>query len=127
MTGSAYRAALRFGMTKQQYMHLTPRDVEMFLDEKMKQEKDAADHINYTAWLNGLYVLRAVAAVMSKKSKYPKQPLTGDDSISMPDVIVATDEMSDEDKEATRQIFLGNLLEMQNNFNRTHKSMADTG
>ena len=45
----------------------------------------------------------------------------------MPDVIVVTEDMSEEDKEATRQIFLGNLMEMQNNFNRTHKTTADTG
>ena len=121
MLGNAYRAALRYGMTKHEYMHSTPHDVDLFLQVKSDEEKQKGEIMNYTAWLNGLYVARAVASVMSKKSKYPKKPISDKDS-EFVDSIVVTEDMSEEAKEQTRQLFLGNLLEMQNDFNRTHKT-----
>ena len=126
MLGDAYKAALRYGMTKHEYMHSTPHDVDLFLQVKSDDEKQKADIMNYTAWLNGLYVVRAVASVMSKKSKYPKRPISDKDS-EFVDSIVVTEDMSEEAKEQTRQLFLGNLLEMQNDFNRTHKTQNETG
>ena len=121
MLGDAYKAALRYGMTKHEYMHSTPHDVDLFLQVKSDEEKQKGEIMNYTAWLNGLYVARAVASVMSKKSKYPKKPISDKDS-EFVDSIVVTEDMSEEAKEHTRQLLLGNLLEMQNDFNRTHKT-----
>lgn len=126
MLGDAYKAALRYGMTKREYMHSTPHDVDLFLQVKSDDEKQKGEIMNYTAWLNGLYVARAVASVMSKKSKYPKKPISDKDS-EFVDSIVVTEDMSEEAKEQTRQLFLGNLLEMQNDFNRTHKTQNETG
>lgn len=126
MLNDAYRAALHYGMTKHEYMHSTPNDVDIFLQVKSDDERRSGDLVNYEAWLHGVYVARAVASVMSKKSKYPKKPISDKDNVQ-PDSIVATEDMSEEEKEQARKIFLGNLLEMQSDFNRTHKNETGGG
>lgn len=126
MLNDAYRAALHYGMTKHEYMHSTPNDVDIFLQVKSDDERRSGDLVNYEAWLHGVYVARAVASVMSKKSKYPKKPISDKDNVQ-PDSIVATEDMSEEEKEQARKIFLGNLLEMQSDFNRTHKNKTGGG
>lgn len=106
-------------MSKKEFFHSTPSDIYLFLEEKNKDREDSlkreSEVINYTAWLHGLYVANAVASVMSKRSKYPKHPLDGEDN-SYKDEIVAREDMSDEEKAYLTEIFFSNLTEMQNNF-----------
>ena len=105
-------------MSKHDFFHSTPHDIEIFLDGIEKSHKTEAKKIEYVAWLNGFYVkLAVVAALNGKKSKYPSQPL-GEDSNNNKNSghIVATEDMSEEEKERTRQLFLNNLLEMQKSF-----------
>ena len=39
------------------------------------ESKRMAEERNATAWLNGLYIQNAVAAIFSNKTHYPKEPI----------------------------------------------------
>lgn len=110
-------------MTKHDFFHGTPHDVEVFLtsyDRKAKAEADAKfEQMKYTSWLNGLYVRLAVGSCLSKKCKYPKQPYGESEA---KDVIVATEEMSEEEKAEATTLFFNNLFEMQTNFEKYNKT-----
>lgn len=117
-------------MTKQQYFHSTPNDVYMVLDAKRQEiEADAktrAEIIQYQAWLNGVYVRSAVASVLSKKAKYPKNPIERKGDKIETDEIVATEDMPEAEKQRARELFIQNLFELQTEFEKTHKQ-AQTG
>lgn len=115
--------AIRFGMSKREYFHSTPYDVDIFIEEKSKERKEHYERedllIDYTAWLHGVYVSRAVAAVLNgRKSPYPKQPLGQKDK----NRIVATEDMTDAEKDEITSMFFGNLQEMQKSFEHSHKA-----
>lgn len=93
------------------------------LDGMANQKKADTKKDEYLAWLNGYYVQLAVAAVLNgNKSRYPLQPL-GEEATNNPNSghIVATDAMSEEEKERTRKLFLANLQEMQRKFEGRRK------
>ena len=111
-------------MTKHDYFHSTPADVDLFIDEKSKERKEQSELHDYLAWLNGVYVMKAVAAVLNgRKSRYPKEPL----SQSKSDVIVATEDMSEEQKAVLTDQLFANLEEMQHQFELTHTTQTGDG
>lgn len=116
MLDDIYKAAIRFGMSKYEYFHSTPNDVQLYIDVMAKKEKERRemeiDLLDYRAWLHGLYVARAVASVMSKHARYPKEPLSKESS----GYVTATEDMPEEKKEELRQMFLGSLFDMQSKF-----------
>lgn len=103
-------------MTKHEFLHSTPRDIQIFLDSARKDDELRAKREDYIAWQTGAYIRFAVASVLNgKKNKYPKRPFS-EQNKEHSESIVATEEMSEEEKERTRQLFLGNLKEMQRSF-----------
>lgn len=128
MLGDIYRAALRFGMTKRDYFNSTPNDVNFFIEEKTEELKSKLkrenDMVDYVAWLHGAYVARAVGSVLSKKGKYPKEPLSQTGTINSKQHIHVTEDMSDSEKAQVTDIFFGNLIEMQQQFERTRVTTA---
>ncbi|MDU6263707.1 MAG: hypothetical protein E6600_04300 [Anaerocolumna aminovalerica] len=49
---------------------------EKAYSENRKQEQhENLEYLNVGAWLNGLYVTRAIAACFSKNDKYPENPI----------------------------------------------------
>lgn len=104
-------------MSKHDFFHGTPHDIEVFInqyDKRVRAEIDAEfERMKYNAWLNGLYVRSAVASCLSRKAKYPKEPYTEKDTN---EVIVATEDMSDEVKAELTTKFFDNLFEMQRKF-----------
>ena len=105
-------------MTKREFFHSTPKEIEIFLDGKVKQRKTEAKTSEYIAWIHGYYVKLAVlSALNGRKAKYPARPLSEENQDNgNSGYIVATEAMSEEDKERTRQLFLENLQEMQRSF-----------
>ena len=126
MLNEVFRMAVRFGMSKGEYFHSTPGDIDLFIEEKTKKIHDEAkrenDLLDYQAWLHGVYVARAVSSVLNgKKSKYPTQPL----SVKDKNRIVCTEDMPEEEKySATMQLF-ANLEEMQKSFEMNNKKEED--
>lgn len=107
------------GLSKRDFFHYTPREIEIFLEGIASQKKVEAKKSEYVAWVHGYYVKLAVlAALNGRKSRYPQQPLGEDNNqnIGNSGYIVATEAMCEEDKERTRTLFLENLQEMQRNF-----------
>lgn len=98
-------------MTKQQYMHSTPKDVRMHIEiytEKLKYESQV---VEYSAWLNGLYVLRAIGNAFSKKSKYPKKPFLHDSEEEQEEQLIFDDtkEYTEEEMAEQREKLMANL------------------
>lgn len=52
---------------------MTPKIMHKYAKEHEKEMQRQADLLDYSAWLNGLYVLRAIDAVIDNKSKYPEE------------------------------------------------------
>lgn len=59
---------------------MTPKVVNIFQKEHEEKQQEEYDKADYISWLNGLYVLRAIDAAMSKNGKYPEEPLRISDS-----------------------------------------------
>lgn len=121
MLNDILKAAITYGMGIDEYFHSTPRDIYMFLEIKRKereQENEFRDkERRYVAWMNGIYVMRAISAVIhGNKSKYPDNPIMDDERNTK---YVATEDMSEEEKNKLRGMFLNNLLHMQDDFNRS--------
>ena len=65
---------LSIGISYELFWTLNPKKLQPFFEaEKIKQEQKYKD-INYTAWLNGMYVASAISACFSKNTKYPEKP-----------------------------------------------------
>lgn len=122
-----YRAAISHGMTKNAFFHSTPNDVMIYIEESDKRLKMDAEiaskRMQYSSWLTGLYVRRAVASVMSKRSRYPKTPFGEQDKES----IECTENMSEEEKNTALKAFLDNLQEMQRDFERSKQQNTGEG
>lgn len=52
---------------------MTPKIMHIYAKEREKEMQRQADLLDYSAWLNGLYVLRAIGAVIDNKRKYPEE------------------------------------------------------
>lgn len=114
-------------MSKHDFMHGTPHDVELFIDfydKRVRSEAEASfERMKYAAWLNGLYVRIAVGSVLSKRGKYPKEPY--DSKNEQNEHIVAREDMSEEEKERLTGMFFDNLIEMQNSFNEAKEEAGE--
>lgn len=70
--------ALSIGVDYSTFWTLNPKKLESFITAfKQKTEfefKKKKEEINFSAWLSGVYFGEAVSALLSKKSKYPKEP-----------------------------------------------------
>jgi len=114
MLGRLYKAAISRGMSKHDYFHSTPNDIEIFIreyDSRKKSEiKIKTEEIEYSAWLNGLYVRLAVSSVLNgKKVKYPKKPLEKNE----PQInIEVTEDMTENEKDKIREQFAENMREL---------------
>ena len=69
-------------MQYRDFWSLNPRRLEAFVKAYRQRMELQAKLDNQNAWLHGQYVAYAVAACLSKKAKYPKQPFAfaGEDS-----------------------------------------------
>lgn len=109
-------------MTKREFMRSTPNDVYLFLEQNQKrieaEQKQRAELIDHQAWLTGAYVQRAVASVMSKRAKYPKEPFTQ----KKPSKMVAHEHMTAEEKQTMIDQLFSNLDEMKGKFEASHVS-----
>lgn len=71
--------SLGIGVPYELFGKLNPRRIMPFekaYSENRKQEQhENLEYLNVGAWLNGLYVTRAIAACFSKNDKYPENPI----------------------------------------------------
>jgi hypothetical protein len=62
------------GISYELFPSLNPKMIEPFMKAHNMKEEEEYKQINYTAWLNGMYVASAISACFSKNSKYPEKP-----------------------------------------------------
>lgn len=71
--------ALGIGVNYNVFWQLTPRKLEPFIAAyRQKNEfeiESFREKANYTAWLQGLYVARAIAVNLSKNTQYFNEPI----------------------------------------------------
>lgn len=66
--------AIRMGISYQEFMSMIPKVFHKYREEYRKKQQEEADMINYSAWLNGLYISHAIEAAFSKNGKYLSKP-----------------------------------------------------
>ncbi len=75
----------------------------MMIELYVERQKFEGKKIEYAAWLNGLYVMRAIGSAFSKKVKYPNKPIVNEDDEENESVVVdETIEYTDEELAAMR-------------------------
>lgn len=81
--------AIRMGIPYQEFMNMIPKVFHKYHEEYRKKKQEEVDMINYSAWLNGLYISHAIGASFSKNGKYLNKPLgfSSEDEIQENDAI----------------------------------------
>lgn len=81
------KLALKVGVSYDIFWRLNPRKLKPFIEvysEKVQEEIRVKD---YDAWLQGLYIQKAVASVLNGgKAKYPQKPL-GEEELLTPEEV----------------------------------------
>lgn len=85
--------------------------IEAFAERKKKEWES----LEYQAWISGYYVMRGVAHIMSKKNKYPDNPL------KVEEVVVEDMELTEEEKEFYTDKLFGKLMAMKEKHDRFNK------
>lgn len=88
----------------------------MRIDAELERKENQAKNIEFESWLTGAYVLRAIGCALSKGNKYPKNPLSQQET----DYVVVEDMevLSEEEKERYTQIWVERLENMMNKSNK---------
>ena len=68
--------ALTIGVDYRLFWKLNPKTIEPFIESFKNKKHQQIDQINLQAWINGLYVMHAVAAVFSKNANYFDEPIS---------------------------------------------------
>ncbi|MCB7336326.1 hypothetical protein LI010_19925 [Enterocloster aldenensis] len=64
---------------------MTPADVREQIKAYMDNRRDSIQQLEYAAWLNGIYVVRAIGCTFGNK-KYPENPITAGKTLTEEDV-----------------------------------------
>ncbi len=67
-------SAIKAGLTYKEAMHMTPKAIEMHIKAYTEREQEKIKVSEYLSWLNGYYVVEAIACTFGK-GKYSKNPL----------------------------------------------------
>lgn len=110
--------AVRYGVPMSEFWSMTPKQIEPWRRFFLWKQQLDRDERDYQAWLNGQYVLAAIAAAFdSKKNPYPEEPVT---VTSMRDEEI---EQERRDKEAA-EMFMAYAMEYNR---RRHKNDGEGG
>lgn len=52
---------------------MIPKILNLYWNEYERKQQEEADINDYTAWLNGQYIMLAIATAVNKKNKYPEE------------------------------------------------------
>lgn len=91
---------------------MTPAMIKRYIEVYNKRKNDEWEQLEYNAWMNGWYVMNAIACSLNKKHKYPENPL------KKKQIIVDDMELTEEEKDNYRMQFLKRLQRMERRFNK---------
>ncbi len=91
---------------------MTMAAVRLRIEKYCKRKKNDWERAEYQAWLTGYYNMYSIGASMSRKIKYPKNP--------MEEEIIVTDdiEITEDEAEHYREEFVKRLMRMEERFNK---------
>lgn len=99
---------------------MTPAAIKRQIEVFWKQKKNDWERSEYEAWLNGWFVMNAIACSFSKKHKYPKNPLQ-QEQVVVDDMVLTEDE-----KDYYREQFVKRLQRMEKRFNKAKENKNGT-
>lgn len=67
--------ALAMDISYETFQILNPKRMKPFAKAFKQKKEEAFTTMNYTAWLNGIYVANAIGSCLSKNSHYPEKPI----------------------------------------------------
>lgn len=82
---------------------MTMREVRMHIDGCAKRKKEEWERIEYQAWLTAYYTTYSIGVNLSKKAKFPENPLNQENAV------VDTSNMDEEDIAKVHEDFLEKL------------------
>lgn len=68
--------AIMLGVDYELFWQLSPSKLIPFVRAYEERKKDRLNEANFIAWISGVYVSHAVAAVLGEGSGYPERPIT---------------------------------------------------
>lgn len=90
---------------------MTLRAVKIRIEKFWEGRKNDWERSEYQAWLTGYYTMYAIGTNLSRKIKYPKNPME-EDKIIIEDMKITEDEA-----EHYRDEFIKRLMRMEERFN----------
>lgn len=74
------QSAANIGIPYNTFMMMNPKSLNVYMEAYKQKMDDEGKRINYAAWLQGLYEIKAIGkAMVPNKNKYPQKPLGKDD------------------------------------------------
>jgi hypothetical protein len=71
--------AAQCGISCSEFWKMTPKEMNVYKKNQEDKEKESAIMQDVAAWMNGVYVLKAIACAISKDAQYPESHmLVGD-------------------------------------------------
>ena len=55
---------------------LNPKKIEPFIEAHKQKQIFWQEEVNFTAWLNGVYITNAIATCFSENHQYPNMPIS---------------------------------------------------
>lgn len=104
--------AIKYGIDVDTFYKLNPKIMKVYQDVYMDKHKEELQEVEVTAYVNGVYQMKAIASVLSKNSQYPKKLLgilkTEDEEEEV--------ELTEEEKKEQQELLLAKLQIMMGNF-----------
>lgn len=91
---------------------MTPKSIKLYIEGYWKRRKNEWEKAEYQSWLTSLYNISAIGCSISRKVKYPKNPMEQEK------VIVEDMMLTEEQKDDYRDAFVKRLLRMEKRFNK---------
>lgn len=91
---------------------MTPSVLRTEIEGFNEQKKNDWERAEYQSWLTGWYVMNAIGAVISKKHRYPKNPMK-EENVVVEDMVLTEDE-----KDYYRDQLVKRLQRMEKRFNK---------
>lgn len=99
---------------------MTPAAIKREVNGFWKRKKNEWEKAEYQSWLSGLYVMNAIGACFSRKTKYPKNPM------EQKNIVTEELELTEEQKDYYREQFFKRLQRMEKRFNKAKEKENGT-
>ena len=99
---------------------MTPAAIKREIEGFYERRKNDWERVQYQSWLSGLYVMNAIEACLSRKNRYPNNPMEQKEIIT--DDLMLTEEQ----KDYYRDQFVKRLQRMERRFNKAKEKENGT-